>query len=80
MKSEPECSGLSVGGPTDARESLRCLRCKSRDMHRSGREAYRVVCAACGANYFAVMQLIPVEPGHATGIPAPEADRVGEGP
>lgn len=44
-----------------SRESLRCLRCSSRRMHRSGREPYRVECESCGSHYYVVMQLIPVD-------------------
>jgi hypothetical protein len=68
----------SVAAPASG-ESLRCLRCSSRDMHRSGREPYRIICAKCGANYFAVMQLVPVPPGDRPESPV-ELDSAGEHP
>lgn len=46
-------------------------------MHRSGRESYRVVCAACGANFFIVMQLVAVEPSGDEQISSLEADCAG---
>lgn len=60
-----------ISGP---RESLRCLRCSSRNMHRSGREPYRVICGDCGSHYHVVMQLIPVEPSGARPESSLEAD------
>lgn len=59
-------SGIELSGASALRESLRCLRCSSREMHRSGREPYRVICSGCGSNYFLVMQLTPVEPADAS--------------
>lgn len=67
---------LVASESVDSRESLRCLRCSSRDMHRSGREPYRVICSGCGANFFLVMQLVPVEPSDAERV-KPEADAGG---
>ena len=51
-----------VGPKSSAPGQMLCLRCKSRDLAQSGGEPYRLVCAKCGQNYFAVMQLIPVAP------------------
>lgn len=39
---------------------MRCLRCKARELHQSGREPYRFICSNCGQHYYAVMQLVPV--------------------
>jgi len=49
-------------------------------MSRSGREAYRVVCATCGANYFIVMQLVSVEPSGDEQISSLEAECAGGDP
>lgn len=60
------------------RTVLRCLRCKGKNLVRSGKEPYRFICEECGQHYFIVMQLQPVDPpaqtpllesdaGHGTG-------------
>jgi hypothetical protein len=41
--------------------ALRCLRCRSLNLTRSGKEAYRHECLDCGQHYFIVMQLVPVD-------------------
>src|SRR5688572_2870340 len=77
-------SGGRQDGPSRAmtalsapeRECLRCLRCSSRDMHRSGREPYRVICGGCGSHYHVVMQLVSVDPA---GARASSEANVGDG-
>lgn len=39
---------------------LRCLRCSSLDIVRSGKEPYRHECVGCGQHYIVVLQLVPV--------------------
>lgn len=39
---------------------MRCLRCRSY-LQRSGHEPHRLECSGCGQNYYAVMQLVPIE-------------------
>ncbi len=39
---------------------LRCLRCSSTDLARSGREPHRHICQSCGQHYFLVLQMVPV--------------------
>jgi hypothetical protein len=41
-------------------DALRCLRCRSFNLVRSGKEVYRHECLDCGQHYFVVMQLVPV--------------------
>lgn len=40
--------------------TLRCTRCSSLNLVRSGKEVYRHECLDCGQHYFVVMQLVPV--------------------
>jgi hypothetical protein len=50
---------------------MRCLHCKH-PLEASGQEPYRYVCSACGQNFVAVMQLVPVEPLRPLQLPAAE--------
>lgn len=53
---------MTLQETSDSRRLMRCLRCKSTNLMKSGREPYRFVCDDCGQNFHAVMQLVPVEP------------------
>lgn len=48
--------------PENSRSVMRCLRCRGLKLERSGKEPHRLICKDCGQNFFAVMQLVPVEP------------------
>jgi len=48
--------------PPKEKGTLRCLRCSSFNLERSGKEPYRYECTECGQHYFVVMQLVPVAP------------------
>src|SRR6185369_16378200 len=50
----------SVEIPAQEPGSLRCLRCRSLNLARTGKEPYRHECLDCGQHYFVVMQLVPV--------------------
>jgi len=52
--------------PEPVTGSLRCLRCRSLNLVRSGREPYRFECQDCKQHYFVVMQLVPVDPDYPT--------------
>lgn len=57
----PDSTELAPTEPDTQTGVLRCLRCRTY-LTRTGREAYRFECLACGAHFFAVLQLVPVEP------------------
>lgn len=50
----------SLQKPVQETGALRCLRCRSFNLARTGKEPYRHECLDCGQHYFVVMQLVPV--------------------
>jgi hypothetical protein len=51
---------MSEKETTKEHGSLRCTRCSSLNLERSGKEPYRFECKDCGQHHFIVMQLVPV--------------------
>lgn len=41
---------------------LQCLRCRSYNLGRSGKEPQRQVCGDCGANYHVTLSIVEVPP------------------